>query len=392
MYSKRQSYALIAFVAICAFFSGAARAADVAIAGFAFAGDFSTAPTRFPYAFQVYKRLQDKASAGSLSRQVTERSKLIQNPALSLMSPEALVNLRQSDQALMTVLLLTGETVSTENFGSYYKTFVSLRGDALIFDYKNKTVVRSYPISVALFDATPDEPAPQRVEAFVEQLLVREDGKGLVTQFSQRLATATLPVPGHHNIQVRKAELAPEALAMMPEALRQHPKVLESMLADSFASILSAKSGVPVLPSSVGHAMGTMALRLENGDEYNLKLEEGHYLFDIRLNKFAKIKTAETKIGTSYVYGAYANIHFYEPTLNTDFLNTDLKNGEVAVVPAGLLASDDFAAFQDAIRGMFLKLNDAFETPDSKWAATAASAKDIVKQLEATRVILKASK
>ncbi|OEZ90259.1 hypothetical protein JAB8_20910 [Janthinobacterium sp. HH106] len=337
-------------------------------------------------------RLRADKSGQNLSRIIHDRSGKVANPALSLLPPASLVNLKKSDQALITVLVLTGETVLTENFGSYYKTFVNLRGDALIFDYKSKTVVRSYPVNAALFDATPDAPDAARISGFIEQLLLKEEGKGLVTQYLDRLAHATLPTPGQRTIQIRRAKVAPEALAVMPDALRSQPQLMESMVVDAFASVLSAKAGVPLLPSKAGDALGRMSLRLENGDDVDLNIGEGDYVFDIILNKFAKIKTAETAVAISYVYGAYAHVQFSEPLLNSDFLNTDLKNGETAIVPAGRIGSDDFAAYQDALRGLFLKLTAAFEGGDMKWIQTAAGAKDIGKQLEATRVILKASK
>ena len=392
MWSKSKVYAVLSFQLIFPLFAIPAYAADMAVAGFAFAGDSATAGVRFPYSHQLYMRLRADKSGQNLSRIIHDRSGKVANPALSLLPPASLVNLKKSDQALITVLVLTGETVLTENFGSYYKTFVNLRGDALIFDYKSKTVVRSYPVNAALFDATPDAPDVARISGFIEQLLLKEEGKGLVTQYLDRLSHATLPTPGQRTIQIRRAKVAPEALAVMPDALRSQPQLMESMVVDAFASVLSAKAGVPLLPSKAGDALGRMSLRLENGDDVDLSIGEGDYVFDITLNKFAKIKTAETAVAISYVYGAYAHVQFSEPLLHSDFLNTDLKNGETAIIPAGRIGSDDFAAYQDALRGLFLKLTAAFEGGDMKWIQTAAGAKDIGKQLEATRVILKASK
>ena len=135
-----------------------------------------------------------------------------------------------------------------------------------------------------------------------------------------------------------------------------------------------------------------MSLRLENGDDVVLKTGEGDYLFELKLNKFAKIKSGESNLGSSYVFGAYANVHFYEPSLNTDFINTDLKNGEVKVFPVGQLTGEDFPAYEAALRGLFIKFADAVQGNDGKWITTAASAKDIQTQLEKTRAILKASK
>lgn len=368
-----------------------ANATDITVAGFSFAGDFKTAKDRFPHSYAVFQEFSKSSTEKSLSFRILDRMKSIKNPAMEFSSLDAMVNLK-NDQALMSVLVLTGETVSTEGFGTYYKTFVNLRGDVLLFDYKSKNVVRSYPVSVVIFDATNAAPSREEITGFVKNLMLREDGNGLITQFTRRMATATLPSPGTRNVQIKHSEITPEALAFMPEVLRRDPKMVEGMLADAFASILAAKVGVSLLPTSIGHALGTMSLRLENGDDVVLKIGEGDYLFDIKLNKFAKIKSGENNLGTSYVFGAYASIYFYEPTQNTQFIRTDLKNGEVKVFPAGQLSGEDFPSYEAAIRGLYLKFADALQGGDLKWINTAASAKDINQQIEITRNLIKASK
>ena len=373
--------------------SNFAFSAPVTVAGFAFAGDYQSAPARFPYTFKLFDAQKSKSnSQPTFSNLVVARSKEVKNSELEFL-PGTMVNLKDGDQALMAVLMLTGETVSIEDFGSYQKMFVNLRGDALIFDYKAQTILRSCPVSVVLFDATPTRPSEARIVGFVDDLIRRSDGRGLVTQFTRCLDRTTLPSPGTHTVQVRRGEVAPEALALLPEALRMNPGTVEAMLADGLGSILSAKMGLSMLPSSIGHAVGgVMSMRLENGDDYKLKLGEGDYVFDIKLNKLAKIKTGENNIGVSYVYGAYINLRFIEPTLNTVFIDTDLKNGEVSVIPVGQVNGDDFSAYQDAVRGVFLKLSDALLQPGSKWITTSASAKNIETQLVTARTILNKSK
>lgn len=388
----RKIYQLI-FGFIAFGFSFSIFAADVTIAGFAFAGDFKSASERFPYTYRLFRKQQVAGGAGSFSYAVNDRMMGVKNSVLEFKGAGNMVNLKNADQALMAVLMLTGETVGVENYGTYHKTFVNLRGDALIFDYKSQAIVRSYPLSVVIFDATPARPEDERIQAFVDDLIRRADGHGLITQFTRRLETATLPAEGVHTAQVRKAEVAPEALALLPESLRKNPGAVEAMLADGMGSILSAKLGISMLPNSIGHAVGgVMSMRLENGDDYKLKVGEGDFVFDIKLNKFAKIKTAETNVSTTHVYGAYTSMRFYEPALNTTFIETDLKNGESAVVPAGQVFGDDFSAYQDAIRGLFLKLTDALQKPGSKWVTTAASAKNIESQLEVARETLRKCK
>jgi len=366
-----------------------AYAIEVSIAGFAFSGDYQSASERFPYTFKHFRDQQKKEDGiNTFSRLVVDQADKIKNLEYEFKpgSSMTLVN----DRALMAVLVLTGETIAIENHGNYYKTFVNLRGDSLIFDYKSQVIVRSCPISVALFDATPTLPSNERISGFVDNLIRRPDTKGLVTQFAKCLEQATPPHEGHHTVQIRNSEISPEALALFPESLRSNPDAVKAMLADSLGSILASRLGISMLPNKIGHAIGgVMSMRLENGADIKLKLGEGDYVFDLKLNKFAKIKTAETNVSSTYVYGAYMSINFLEPQLNTSFIATDIKNGETAVLPSSLANSDDFAAYQDAIRGLFIKFSDALKQPGSKWLETAASAKPIEPQMAFARETLR---
>jgi hypothetical protein len=166
----------------------------------------------------------------------------------------------------------------------------------------------------------------------------------------------------------------------------------KTLVADAFASILSARAEVPLLPSSIGAVAGVMMMRLENGDDFNLKVSEGDYLFDLKLNGFIKKKTEETNVGIAYVYGVYSSLRFYEPTLGTEYINSDLKNGETAVVPASQVSAEDFPGYKNAMEGLYQKFSRFFGEDgkfDQKWLSAAASAKDIESQLDAARNIIR---
>lgn len=369
-----------------------AHAQQVHFAGLAFAGDHATIGARFPYLARI-ERARKAVPSDNLSRHVIDRIYASPSTSLQYGSRGTLASLKGSDQTLLSILLITGESVSTEEIGSYYKTFINLRGEALIFDYKSKSVVRSYPVSASLFDATGHPPSSEAVESLVHDLLVRSDGGGLITQYTQRIAAASLPNPATRTFQVRPATLGPEALAVLPDALRRDPALAGKVVSEALGSIMAAKLGVSLLPTAMGSAMGTMSFRLDGGEAYDVKIGEGDYLFDLSINRFVKVKSGENAVGASWVYGVHANLGFIEPALGTVFLRTDIKNGEVKTVPTGQATVDDYPAYEAAMRGLFIKFSDALQgTSNQKWILAAAAEKAIEKQLDSTRHILKASK
>lgn len=358
------------------------------VAGFAFGGDFSTAKERFPVAFNAINRLAANDASGiqSFSRKVVQIARATKTGGVTL-NTDTLANLKNSDQAFVVALVLTGETTLVEKFSSYSKIFVNLRAEAILFDFKAQTVIRSYPINVSIFDAKTTTPTPADLENLVSTLLFADDGKSLAYQFSKKLEALSIPAPGTKTVQIRKTEIAPAALDLYPEALRSG-NIAQSMITDSFSAALSSKTGVPLIPSKISHATGVMKVRFEDMYDYELKLPEPDYVFDVILKRLAKIQHAKNNVGASYIYGAFIDLSFSEPMLNDNFLVSEFKNGEVAVVPAGRESSDDFPAYQDAIRGLFTKLSDAIVNPESAWLRSSSNAKDIQGQIKKTRAVL----
>ena len=63
--------------------SASCMASEITQAGFAFSGDYKTAAQRFPYTFELFKRVQaGKNVTRSFSFLINERSKKLKNPEI----------------------------------------------------------------------------------------------------------------------------------------------------------------------------------------------------------------------------------------------------------------------------------------------------------------------
>lgn len=373
-------------------FTNTVHGQTVTVAGFAYGGEFASASQRFPLAASAIDKykFEDQSGTHALSRKVVQLAQNVKADRITVNTTQ-LASLKSSDQALVAALVLTNETTLVEQFTQYSKIFVSLHAEALLFDFKSQTVLRSYPINVVIFDAKPTRPSPGDLEALVGQLIFADDGKSLVYQFSKKLEQLSIPLPGTKTVQVRKSDISAEPLTAFPKPL-QSSGVAQTILLDTFSTALSSRTGVPIIPSRISHSTGVMKVRFEDTYQYELKIPDGDYVFDIELKRFAKLQHSKNNVGSAYIYGAFVGIHFQEPMLNTTYFNAELKNGEVAVVPAGRETADDFPAYQDAVRGLFTKLSDAIQKQDLNWIRTASNAPDIQTQLKLTREILEGCK
>lgn len=232
--SKHLKLLIVQVAFLCV--SQIAMAEELILAGFAFAGEAKSAAARYPYS---YKLLSANAPDG-INKQLFSRSRNVVSGELQLAPPEKTINLKNYNEGLVTVLLLTGETVLSESYGDYSRTYINLRADALIFDYKNKSIVRSYPLSVNLFDAAPGNaiPSEQAIQGLIRDMVFRPDDKGLISQYLNRISKATLPKEGSKSIQVAKVDVTQEAYGMFPAKLRGNKNTVDDIISDNFSSAL----------------------------------------------------------------------------------------------------------------------------------------------------------
>jgi hypothetical protein len=367
-----------------------AWAATVSLAGFSYAGDFKSIDARFPYTKRFTEALAaQKSSPDRLIGEVLAGTKI---DNFTLKQGE-LAQLKGSDQAIAVSLVMTNETVSFEKIGRAYKLFVNLRAQAMFFDFKSMTVLRSYPVTVAFLDVLPAPPDEALIDDRVRTLFVGGAKPGLVQRFATQLSAATLPANVPRFLQVNKVAIAPEALAELPQALKATPGTAETWLADQLSEAISSKTGVPVLPYAKGYAIGNvMAMRFADGTVFNLKIPEADYAFSANLTGFKRIKSGESSAGASFIYGSYVELKLEEPLSGRSYLDSKFKNGEVKLVPAMQAETDDFPAYSDSVRGLFSKLTSILAGKDDPWIKSAASAPNIDAQLSATKTVLQSCK
>ena len=366
-------------------------AATVTLAGFAYAGDSKSIAARFPYTQQLETAL--RKSGNPLNKQVAQ-AVLAQKPQNFDLSVGALSELKGQDQVIVVALVVTEETVSVEPFGSYAKLLTQIRAQAMFFDFKSMTMLRAYPFRFTHLDVVDHMPSPAEVDQRVRLVYFGDQSKpGIITRFASALNTAVVPNNVPRFLQVTKVTLGDEARAGLSDKLKSAPGVAETWAADLFSEALSSKTGVPLLPYSKGYAVGNvMSMRIADGDVFNLKIPEPDYTITLDIPRFRRIKSGESAAGTSYIYGAYAHLKLEEPVSGKVYLESDFKNGEVKAVPASQTVIDDFPAYYDALNGLFNKLGDNIGGKPSDWLQTAASEKNIQKQINTTQELLKSCK
>lgn len=296
------------------------------------------------------------------------------------------------DQAIAVALVMTNETVSTEQIGPIYKLFVQLRGQAMFFDFKSKTVLRAYPFSFAYIDALPSAPTDEQKNERIGYVYLGKNGKpGILERFANALNQASIPTTVPRYLQVSSVTLGEEAVSQFPVEYAQG--AAETWVADTLSEAISSKMSVPILPFAKGYAIGNvMSMTVADGTIFNLTLPKPDYQLVVNIPKLKKIVYEEKAAGKSLIYGTLADLKLEEPLSGTLYLNAQFKNGEAKVVPATQVNTEDFPAFQDSMRGLFTKLYGVIAGESSPWLKSATSNADIEKQITSTRELIKTCK
>lgn len=389
--SVRRFFLWLAWL-VCSQSAFAQQAPEVTFAEFAYSGSTSTMAARFPHSQRYEEELQ---TAGTSMGQNLRRL-LDATPPSHLKIVSQIEALKGRDQALAVALVIGSETVSVEQFGNAHKLMVLIRGQAMFFDFKSMNVLRAYPVSFAYIDLLDHPPTADEVLARVKLVYQGTGDKaGVLARFAQNVAKAQIPPGVPRFLQVTSVQLKPEALEVLPAYIKSEPGAAETWAADLVSEAISTRVGVPIVPYAKGYAIGNvMSMRISDGTVFELKLPQPDYEIKVELSGFRKVKFSEVQGGaSSFVYGAYAQMHIEEPLSRKAYLSTALKNGETRVIPASQRHVDDFPHFYDAVNGLFVKLAQAMDGKgDEKWLRSAASAKDIDLQIQSTRELMKQCK
>ena len=364
-----------------------AQPTPVTLAGLAYGGDAASLEQRFPHS-RAYERELERSGERAFGR---IQANIAAQPAQNLQLETGLLDqLKGRDQAVVSSLVVNSETVSIEQFGRLHKLFVLIRGQALFFDFKSMTVLRSYPLSFAYIDVFDHAPTQAEVYARVRQVYEGAAGKpGIFGRYAGVLASATLPTQVPRLLKVTQVKLDAAVLDSLPAYLKSEPGMAETWAADMVSEAISTRAGVPLIPYSQGHAVGNvLPMRVADGTVFNLKLPEPDYAIHVDLTGQKKVKFGAAAAGESFIYGTYAKLRIEQPLLGKAWLDTALKNGETKVVPATQTWVDDFPAYYDSWNGLFTRLATAIATQDMSWVKAAAAAPDIQAQITQTHQLI----
>ena len=312
-------------------------------AGFAFTGNASALSDAVPHTNAardaVGVELLNATLLGALRRQAPTHLALIEDD---------LARLDGSTSAVVLAAALDRELVSVEEIGGQHKVLVELGLQALFFDFRDRQVVASYPVTLQHIDLVDAPPDASGIDTIVAALLSGPLSTDLPQVLAETIAEARLPHAAARRLQVGAVTLSDAAVQKLPDpAMRT---MLEATLAHELTKAMSAHTGLGLLPPATGQAIGgAMAARFADDRVYQLTIPEADYLVELQVDDWRSGVIKQTPAMQQMLFGAFFTVRVTEPYSGTEFFHQTLRKGATKVVPASQQGVDYWSASYETL-------------------------------------------
>lgn len=325
----KKFFVLFALIKICSFSSfvfGETR--EIYFAGVAFTGSAEDASNVLRYTSELLSAEGLVQLNGQLSQSLLDSPPKNFNIVF-----DRLANIDYGSSALVLAATMDRETVIVEQIGDEYKLLVELAGQALFFDFREKQILSSYPVTVQYIDVSKERPGIEAINSILETILFDSGERSFVHLITKKLENINFPQAAVRRIRVASIEVGDSIKS-------EHPLLTKTLfdtgiIGHEFSKILSDKLNIAILPYRSGQALGgAMAARFANGDIFNLIIPEADYEIHLHVDDFRGRTLNETRSYRQELLGAFFRIDVIEPLSGRSFFDQNLKQGATKVIPA----------------------------------------------------------
>jgi len=296
-------------------------------AGFAFTGDQASVAVASPHSARVIDNLGASAINQTLSRNLQLRP-----PQYLQLIEQPVAMLDGSTSATVLAAALDRELVSIEAIGGQYKLLVEVALQALFFDFRERQVIASFPITLQRIDVRDTRPSTDEIDAIVAGLLSGNAATDLPQVLASTLGNARLPNASMRRLQVGSVSLSDASRTKLPAA--HWEALLPPTLAHELSKSIAANTGVALLPPAAGQAIGgAMAARFADGKVYQLKIPEPDYVISLTVDALKEGVISETPAMKTWLFGAFFTISVREPLSGKVYFEQPLRKGASKIVP-----------------------------------------------------------
>ena len=340
------------------------RQQTIYFAGVAYVGNVTDINERLPNTVAVVERV----GLGELNRRVLASIESLNREDIIIST-----GLGESDSgnAVAMALALDFERLNAEYFPAVNQvcsSFTQLWAQILVFDLTDNKLLSAYPLkSTQNLKCAPNTKtlSEETAQEWMQEALMDGDGSVLAA-FPKALETLPLNKGWRSNIQIRNIELRKTVKSTLKEAGIEQD-VYKRWLASTFSSQMSESQGIPVLPYSLGQAVGgKMPLRFKDADAFDIELPPATFAIDLTARGYAKktLDESQRTVRNAYIFGL--GISFNHRLLKVNFMDESFQAFEAITQNKSDLI-DEWELFERVTISLSDGFFQQFPESDKKW-------------------------
>ncbi len=353
-------------------------------AGFAFVGDATKVEANYPASYKLSQQKDDQGDF-KLEKELKKRIEKIKSDKFDLTTD---LGSTKEGSALSVAFAVDWENVAVEKVSSLYRFITTLNAQILVFDFKEKRIIASFPISVDVIDAknvnlfvakdgkelskeelTKNQLYKTTIEETVNSIYTNQDvKKNIFDIFVKKLSGLDIKEKYGNRIKVNDITFEEKALATFKQ-YNVDQTFAKNFIANNFIKYLSTNQNISVLPYSTGDVIGRkMSARFMNGDVYNLEIPKSDYDINLTVKGFKSVEFDRTDTEIGLAFGASFFIKAFQPDLDKIYMNADfVGKATKTVAVAQTTEVDTWSAYQETMIGFFNEFTMQITKQDDKW-------------------------
>jgi len=318
--------------------------------GFAFAGNASEIPVRYPISNALNIATDDGTPLwGRKIREFFQTHRDL----LTRVNLEFGVA-RKEDTSLVLALAMTEEQVLKEKIGNFNKLVIELGFELVVLDYRGMEVVSSQPVFIELIDAAKEPFSDEQISERIRKMTVEPDSQ-LLKSLADRCARVQIRGKNQGTLQVKGVSIGEKALPFLPAKYLQGTNTYAQLVAQEFGALLSSQAGVSLLPFAKDAANTKMALVFSDASVLQFAIPAPTFAIDLGVRGFKKVLDKSMPAEALWLYGAFLDLKVYEPEFQQIYFEKPIKFGVSKIVPISQKEVDEYPVVSEALKGAFLE-------------------------------------
>lgn len=349
-------------------FPSLAGSADTSLfyAGFAFAGDYNHREVLYPRTAALAKEQNEQLIDRLL------RDKIQANPELTKHLSMEQDNGKNDTSTV--AFALTGENAETQKIDGKYWSIVTLQADVLAFNTASHSLVAAYPLRLRSTEVKDHPPTETDIKEQVREAFTSTNpDNNILDMWLKLVRSATLHQGARKYLRVTSVVVTPEAERVIM-ASGKKVNAFKNQVANLLESSLSEKTGVPLVPNSVGEAIGSkMMLRFSNAKAVQLSLPEADYAITFTVRDFVS-KKIEQPATYQNIFRSKAALAIRMPDNGHTYLDENIYDTQFVTLPKkAAIELNDWDQYYKSLQSLISGLGSQLVKVDSDWLEEHAS-------------------